>query len=544
MKGKRYPRTKAQRTNRFALAPQANIQRSVLNRSHGHKFTCDAGYLIPIFVDEVLPGDTMSLRPTIIGRLQTLLFPLMDQLIAETFFFFVPNRLVWDNFQEFMGEETNPGQSVQRRVPVIEATNNIGEDTIYDYAGIPTQQTNQEFNALPFRGMNLIFNEWFRSQDLQQKLVENKGDGPDPQSDYKLFRRGKRHDYFSAALPFAQKGQPVSLSIGGMAPVTGSVVSAGTGEFTWDVGAAINRRWENSGSPSGFQLEGGADPGAPGTYFTKWNTPNLQAGGDMQADLANATAITVNQMRELFQVQRLLERDARGGTRYTEVLRSHFKVTSPDQRLQRPEWLGGSSNPINVFQVPVTAGSFIPGPDRSVADLGAFGMFQASGRGFTKSFVEHGFVIGFMAIRSNLTYQQGLERFWSRRDKYDYYWPTLAHLGEQPVLQKEIYSTGVPAEDDKVFGYQERYAEYRYKPSRVSGAFRSNYPAGSLQSWHCALYFDSAPLLNENFIEDRPPVDRIVAVPDQAQFLVDAHFDFRHVRPMPVYSVPGMIDHF
>lgn len=520
--------------HQFSQIPRAEIQRSSFNRSHGYKTTFDSGYLVPFYVDEVLPGDTFNLKCTLFARLATPIVPFMDNMFMETFFFFVPNRLIWDNWQKFNGEQEKPGDSTDYLVPTIKNNKSFDVGSIADYFGIPTGVNNLEVNALPFRAYNLIYNEWFRDENLQDSLPVEKGDGPDDVSNYNLVRRGKRHDYFTSALPWPQKGPGVEIPLGTKAPVLGLSNGSLTNLFTTTA--------TNIGS---YSLNEGANTYAFGSVgeasVGKASLSDILVGkpDSIYADLTSATAYTINSLRQAFQIQRLYERDARGGTRYTEILRAHFGVISPDARLQRPEYLGGSSSPININPVQQTSSTDSISPQ---GNLAAFGLTSSKIHGFTKSFVEHGYIIGLVNVRADLTYQQGLQRLWSRQTRFDFYWPALAHLGEQAVLNKEIYAQGTAADDD-VFGYQERYAEYRYYPSLITGKFRSTY-AQPLDMWHLSQKFDSLPTLSAQFIEDNPPVSRVIAVQDEPQFLLDTYFNLNCVRPMPVYSVPGLVDHF
>lgn len=519
--------------HQFSQIPRAEIQRSSFNRSHGYKTTFDSGYLVPFYVDEVLPGDTFNLKCTLFARLATPIVPFMDNMFMETFFFFVPNRLLWDNWQKFNGEQENPGDSTDFLIPTIKNTGSFTVGGIADYFGIPTGVNNLEVNALPFRAYNLIYNEWFRDENLQDSLPVEKGDGPDDVADYKLVRRGKRHDYFTSALPWPQKGPGVEIPLGTKAPVLSE-----SGSFYHSM--LLARDSTGSGST---QVRTSVAPSpsliAESDSFSSVSNVHIQGQADLYADLSSATAYTINSLRQAFQIQRLYERDARGGTRYTEILRAHFGVVSPDARLQRPEYLGGSSSPININPVQQTSATDSTSPQ---GNLAAFGLTSSKIHGFTKSFVEHGYIIGLVNVRADLTYQQGLQRLWSRQTRFDFYWPALAHLGEQAVLNKEIYAQGTSADDD-VFGYQERYAEYRYYPSLITGKFRSTY-AQPLDMWHLSQKFDSLPTLSAQFIEDNPPVSRVIAVQDEPQFLLDTYFSLNCVRPMPVYSVPGLVDHF
>lgn len=514
----------------FSQIPRADIQRSSFNRSHGYKTTLDSGYLVPFFVDEVLPGDTFNLKATLFGRLATPVVPFMDNMYLETFFFFVPNRLVWDNWQKFNGEQKNPGDSTDFLIPTLEAgKHEVG--SIADYFGIPTGVSLDKINALPFRAYNLIYNEWFRDENLQDSLEVPTGDGPDPINKYNLVRRGKRHDYFTSCLPWPQKGPGVELPLGSTANLNGTLSVPG-GSYTLNVdtnGNALshypNWTWQNGSS---------VNP----TITVPTNRIDMSKSG-VTVDLSSATAITINSLRQAFQLQKLYERDARGGTRYTEILRAHFGVISPDARLQRPEYLGGSSTRININPVQQTSATDTTSPQ---GNLAAYGVLGDKVNGFMKSFVEHGYIIGLVNVRADLTYQQGLNRMWSRQTRFDYYWPALAHLGEQAVLNKEIYAQGT-SKDDEVFGYQERWAEYRYFPSQITGKFRSTY-AQSLDVWHLAQEFAELPKLNSEFIVDNPPIARVLAVQNEPQILLDCYFSLSCVRPMPIYSVPGLVDHF
>lgn len=514
----------------FSQVPTAQIPRSKFNRSHGLKTTFDSGYLVPIFVDEVLPGDTFTMDCTLFSRVATLISPIMDNMYLDTFWFYVPERLLFEHFENMCGQQDNPTDSTDYLFPTVKApaTKGFEVGSIADYFGLPTGVPNLEVRAEPFRAYNLIYNEWFRDENLQDSVPFTKADS-DNYSNYNLLRRGKRHDYFTSALPWPQKGPGVELAFGGNAPVI-SNGSLKVSSSSFPNATAGNLACTGSGSSSSVAVLLQNDSG--------WYPLTYESG--LEADLTNVTSFTINQFREAFQIQRWYERAARGGTRYTEIIRSFFGVISPDARLQRPEYLGGSSNRIDVNVIPQTSGTTDVSPQ---ANLSAFAVgTNGRGNGFSKSFTEHGWIIGLINVRADLTYQQGINRMWTRSTKFDMYWPTFAFLGEQAVLNKEIYAQGNDS-DDGVFGYQERYAEYRYAPSQVTGKFRSTY-AQSLDSWHLAQKFDNLPKLNAEFIVDNPPIDRVIAVPSEPQFLLDAWFNLSCVRPMPVYGVPGLMDHF
>jgi len=534
-------RNKTASAHQFAMVPRADIPRSSFTMQKTYKTTFDAGYLVPFYVEEVLPGDTFNTRATIFGRLATPLFPVMDNMYLETFFFFVPNRIVWTNWVKFMGEQDNPGDSISYTVPTV--TSSLGGfavNGVFDYMGLPTQGQvtaglTVTVNALPLRAYNMIWNEWFRDENLQSSLTENKGDGPDLTTDYGLKRRGKRHDYFTSCLPWTQKGgTPVSLPLGTSAPIISN-------------SQVVQFRGVTENADRNLVFSSTSGTPVQGSGATIASTQNIKFGTQtgLVADLSTATAATINQIRQAFQIQKLLERDARGGTRYTEIVRSHFGVISPDARLQRPEYLGGGKTPININPIAQTSATGVTGGSTPVGTLSAMGTTLARGHGFTQSFTEHGFVIGLAHVGADLTYQQGIRRMWSRATRYDYYFPVFAALGEQAVLNKEIYADG-SANDAAVFGYQERWAEYRYTPSEITGLFRST-AAGTIDPWHLSQRFTSVPTLNSTFIEDNPPLSRILAVGTGAngkQILMDAFFETKAARPMPMYSVPGLIDHF
>lgn len=529
-------------THDFSMIPRAEVPRSLFRMRHSHKTTFDAGLLIPVYCEELVPGDSYRGKMHAIARLATPITPFMDDLTFESFFFFVPMRLVWTNWVKLMGEQDNPGDSISYSVPqVVSPTGGYVVNSIYDYFGLPTAGqvaggNTVSHSVLPLRMYNLIYNEWFRDENLINSTQVPMTDGPDANNLYVLRRRGKRHDYFTSCLPWPQKGQAVQL------PLSGSMTIRSDGQPIQVRGASGSMTTLQSNTGAAFSTV--LHTGATATGAMNWGVSSNPVAG-LWGDLSSATAATINAIRLAFQVQRLLERDARGGTRYTEIVLSHFGVRSPDARLQRPEYIGGGSTPIVINGVIQTSATGISGATTPAGNLSATGtMISAGGHDFRYAATEHGYIIGLVNVRGENTYQQGLRRHWSRQTRYDFYFPVFSHLGEQAVLNKEIYCDG-SANDSAVFGYQERFGEMRYHPSMVTGLFRST-SAGTLDLWHLAQRFSSLPTLNETFINENPPIDRVIAVPSSTgkQMLMDTLFEVDAERPLPMYGVPGLIDHF
>lgn len=517
--------------NHFAQVPQIKRPRSQFKRVSRHKHTFDEGQLIPFYLDDALPGDTFNIKASMFARLATPIFPIMDNMYLETFWFFVPARLVWDNFVKQHGERANPNDSTDFTTPVIDSTTiaaNSAIGSLWDNYGLPMQgkQYLDRVSALPFRMYNFIWNEWFRDQDLQNSITVSTGDGPDSLANYPLRRIGKFKDYFTTARPSPQKGPNVTLPLGTTAPIesTGGITNAAYSTNPTDFRTII------VDAQNDMQLGGAAIAG----------NPNMIWGNNigLRANLASATAATINQMREAITIQQMYEIDMRGGTRFIEMIFNHYGVINPDFRLQRPEFLGYNRSMVNIHPVPQQSQT----STTPQGNLAAFGTVASHGNGFIKTFTEFGYVIGLLAVRSDLSYQEGLDRHWSRRTRFDYYYPTFANLGEQAVLNQEIWTNPAAATGNTgVFGYQERWAEYRFKTSKVTGLFRSTAGASSLDAWHLAEEFGALPALGDAFIQENAPVDRTIAVPAEPHFIFDSLVENMSSRPMPMYSAPGLM---
>jgi hypothetical protein len=506
--------------HQFSSQPTVQVQRSAFDRKHSNSFTFYSGYLVPFFHEALaLPGDTINLKATIFARMNTPYFPIMTNVYLMVHFWAVPMRLLWDHWVNFMGEQTNPSDSTVYMTPI--STIPVGGYAVHslqDYFGLPVVETikgtaaGAVHNVFLTRAYNKIWNKGYRDENLQNPVTEDQGDGPDTTTNYVLLKRGKRHDYFTSCLPFAQKGSPVGISLAGNLPIKNPV---GFGTYTSNSIANITS-------------------GAGGQVYNAGSTPAVSG---LFADAAAATAITINAFRSAFLAQELLEIDARGGTRYPEMIYAHFGVSNPDARMQYPEYLGGDVTQLDITSVPQTAPA--AGGSTPLGNLAAFGTFAAHRNGFIKSFSEHSVVIGLLCVYADLTYSQGLPRHFSYRTRLDYYLPVLANLGEQAVLNQEIYCQGTAGgtSDGLTLGFQERWAELRYMPNRVGGLFRPGV-ATNLAAWNLSQLFGSQPLLNAAFVVESPPFNRVVVVTTEPDFKADCYIDMTHVRPMPVRSIP------
>ena len=534
----------------LSLVPDMSRPRSTFDRTHRHITTIDAGVIYPIRMAECYPGDTIMCKPTLFGRILTLLDPIFDDVVMEAHGWLVPYRTLWDNFEAFMGEK-DPDDTTEYLLPKItQPSAGWAEGSVADYFRLPIKvaprDANDVLQAMPFRAYRKVYNDWYRDPNLITRVALSRGDGPDPETyGTELFRRGKRHDRFTAALPFRQRGPAVPIAIAGTAPLVGGAVAGPAAGPKFNI--------ERTNAPGTFDQywlsANGVVGGASGWYATmlpdshsntvqqdrvaNWNDPNLALSG--YADLSQATGNDVNALRESVALQHLLEADARGGARYVEHLRAVWGVTSPDFRLQRAEYLGSTRTRLNVSTIAQTSES---GQNSALGDLGAMGTFGGQGRGFVKSVTEHSIFLVTVSVRAGLMYSQGIDPFWRRSSRWDLYFPQLAHIGEQPILNEELVYGGKP-EDLNTWGYQEAWSELRHERSGISGKFRSN-ATQPLHSWHLSQWFDNLPVLGKTFIEENPPMDRVVAVANQPIFKIDALFQERWARQMPIFSVPGL----
>lgn len=524
--------------NYFRESADVKVGRSTFNRSFGRKMTFDASYIYPCFLDPVWPGDTMTLKTSGFCRIFSPLdAPVMDNIELETFFFFIPNRILWEHWEDFLGYHADSGaQDTTYTIPVlatgmtVDHDNGTGDEHLAAYMGLPhgLQTAQVSVNALPFRAYNKVMNDWFRSQDLANELSNTTGDGPDPLANFSIFKSCKKHDYFTSALPYLQKGDAQTVALTGAADVL-TAVGIGTEVTVFSTDDDLHH--ELSADTTNVQVDTLTGSGQKLRVDFDDDAASIDAGVD------------INALRYSLAIQRLLEQRARGGTRYVEVIKAQFGVTSPDFRLARSEFLGGGKSYINVSPVANQAGvdstNSVSGSDEPQGMLRGIGAGRITG-GFAKSFTEHGYVLGLIRARGDLTYFQGVERHWLYSSEYDYYTPALAHLGEQTIKNIELYCSNSSATDDAAFGYQERWAELRTKKSEVVGKFNPDV-TGALSHWHLAEDFASLPTLNTTFIRDNTPMSRVTTVDTEPDFIADIWYDYKCARPLPVYSIPSLI---